>query len=87
MKTSRRISAEAPLLGDPLAGLAEPEPGIAAVLAARPGNDATLAEVARNLLNYAALLEREGSRPFARRLITRATELLEAVARRQRGDC
>jgi hypothetical protein len=57
------------------------EPGIAAILAGR-ADGPLLKEVARRLLVFAGYLQGTDSRHLARRLTARATELLEAAAKK-----
>ena len=61
-------------------------PGIAEIIARR-ADEATLREVARTLLTYAAFLRRQGSRELHARLSARAAELLEAAGARRRARC
>jgi hypothetical protein len=87
MKPSRRQSAKPLIVPDPLTQPFTPEPSTTDLLAARYDDAPMLTEVARNLLAYAALLESQGSLAFSRRLVARATELLEAVAKRRKSLC
>lgn len=86
MKPSRRRPATEWSPSDAASQLEDalnPPPCISSILA-RSADQSLLNDVARNLLTYAALVESQGSHAFARRLVARASDLMEAAVEKQR---